>query len=299
MKAINLGATLYVPATRKDIVMVAMGSNPELRSMVICLEDSVSETDVEEAKYNFTNTLAYFQENDPALIVYARPRSVSMLLWMLKQPGIDMIDGFVIPKVNSKTLHQWLSALMTCNHDFMPTLECGEVFDRNALISMREQLMPYQARVTAIRIGGNDILNVLGVRRSRYRTAYDGPLGHVIRDITSTFIPSGFSVSAPVFEHYGSLDLLAQEVEQDIEHGLLTKTAIHPAQLKVIHDMYRPSAQEMLEAKTIMKNNPPAVFGSNGSMCEPATHANWAANILERASVFGSSQEQDNTPMVA
>ena len=300
MKAINLGATLYVPATRNDVVNLAMGSDPELRSMVICLEDSVSDDNVEMAKEHFTQALATFSKTSPEIIVYARPRSIAMLLWMLAQPGIEAINGFVIPKVNTETLHQWLSALMTTDHDFMPTLECADVFDRNALISMRDLLMPYVSRVTAVRIGGNDILNLLGVRRSRTKTAYDGPLGRVIRDVAATFIPAGFSVSAPVFEHYASLDLLAEEVEQDIEHGLLTKTAIHPAQLMIIHDLYRPHQQELEEARAIMKQNAAAVFGSRGSMCEPATHRNWAGRVMERASIFGTRPEnQAANSMVA
>ena len=40
----NLGATLYMPATREDIAdAVLHGKIPGLRSLVICLEDAVSE----------------------------------------------------------------------------------------------------------------------------------------------------------------------------------------------------------------------------------------------------------------
>lgn len=39
-----LGATLYMPATRTDLAEVILfGKIPELRSMVICLKDAVSE----------------------------------------------------------------------------------------------------------------------------------------------------------------------------------------------------------------------------------------------------------------
>ncbi|RYE50316.1 MAG: hypothetical protein EOP18_13580, partial [Rhizobiaceae bacterium] len=50
MSAVDLGATLYVPATRAAALSTAYGLHPELRSMVICLEDAVSEANVEDAK---------------------------------------------------------------------------------------------------------------------------------------------------------------------------------------------------------------------------------------------------------
>ena len=43
-----LGATLYMPATRHDLADVVLnGKIPGLRSLVICLEDAVSDSDVE------------------------------------------------------------------------------------------------------------------------------------------------------------------------------------------------------------------------------------------------------------
>lgn len=92
---------------------------------------------------------------------------------------------------------------------------------------------------------------------------------------------------ARLFEHYASLELLREEVEQDIEHGLLTKTAIHPSQVDVIHQCYQPSACDLHEAQTILEADAYAVFGSNGSMCEPATHRRWAGNVIARAETFG------------
>ena len=287
MSAVDLGATLYVPATLDAALTTAYGLYPDLRSMVVCLEDSIAERDVDLAKGKFVELLSAFETDVPHLQVYARPRDLGMLSWMLKQNGISRVQGFVLPKVTTQTLSHWLAALMQGTHQFMPTIETEEAFDRGALERIRDQLLPYASRVKVIRVGGNDILNVLGVRRSKFRTAYEGPLAAVIRDIAHTFIPHGFAVSAPVFEHYASLDLLREEVQQDIEHGLLTKTAIHPMQLSTIHECYRPSAGAMAEARQILEQDARAVFGSNGSMCEPATHTRWAGNIVKRAQVYG------------
>lgn len=287
MNAVELGATLYVPATNPAARTMAYGAIDDLRSMVVCLEDSVRDDQVDAALDDLAALLKALVAKVPTLSIYVRPRDFRMLPQLLKMEGIDRIDGFVLPKVTTQSLPVWLTALMHEDHRIMPTIEGEDAFDRMALARLCDQLKPYAERVSAVRIGGNDILGLLGIRRSRYRTAYDGPLGSVIRDIAGTFIPNGFSVAAPVFEHFSSPDVLRREVEQDIEHGLLTKTAIHPDQIAIIHSVYRPDVQEMAEARAILSHEAPAVFGRNGSMCEPATHAPWAGMVVKRAQTHG------------
>lgn len=287
MSAITLGATLYVPATNRSMRAIIRGSIADLRSVVLCLEDSVRDDEVIGALVNIQRLLMSLAECAPTLSVHIRPRTVDMLRQLVRLEGIDRVDGFVLPKVTTRSLPIWLSELMHDHHSIMPTIEGKEAFDRQALARLCDQLRPYAERVVAVRIGGNDILGLLGIRRSRLRTAYDGPLGSVIRDIAGTFIPNGFAVAAPVFEHYGAPDVLMREVEQDIDHGLLTKTAIHPAQIGVIHSVYRPESTDVAEARAMLADDAPAVFGRNGSMCEPATHSRWAQMTVRRAELFG------------
>ena len=289
MNAVDLGATLYVPAINPTARAMAYGAIQDLRSMVVCLEDSIRDHQAPEALKALETLLNDLAEKPSPLSVYVRPRNFQMLTKLLQMEGIERIDGFVLPKVTTQSLPVWLTALMHSEHRIMPTIEGEDAFDRAALSRLCDQLQPYAERVSAVRIGGNDILALLGIRRSRFRTAYDGPLGNVIRDIVGAFIPNGFSVAAPVFEHFSTPEILRFEVEQDIEHGLLTKTAIHPDQISIIHSVYRPNAREMTEARAILSHEAPAVFGGNGSMCEPATHAPWAGMIIKRAQTHGVS----------
>ncbi len=286
-KAVELGATLYVPVQRSNLLDIARGGNPDLRSIVVCLEDSIREDEVGNGKKRFCETLQALAETPPELLVYARPRDPQMLGWMLGQEGIGQLSGFVLPKVTADNLSGWLVHLDGGQHGIMPTIESVEAFDRKALEAMLRTLAPLGDRVHAVRVGGNDILNQLGVRRSRTRTAYDGPLGLAIATMASVFSPEGIALSAPVFEHYSSADTLREEVERDLEHGLLTKTAIHPDQVKIIHDVLRPSPSEIEEAHAILDGEAQAVFGRDGSMIEPTTHRRWAQSVLQRAAVHG------------
>lgn len=290
MRAIELGATLYTPVLNPAALENAYGACPDLRSMVICLEDAIREDEAVRAEQALKICLQRFSVLAPAVHVFVRPRTPQMLARILAMPGVDRLAGFVLPKVTTATLHAWLTLPGMEQHFVMPSIEGEEAFDFRSLSLLREQLMPWRDRVLAVRIGGNDLLNLIGVRRSRYRTAYDGLLGVAIRNITATFSSHGFSVSGPVFEHFGDHALLTEEVEQDIEHGLLTKTAVHPSQIAVIQRLYRPSPTEIREARAILDAASPAVFGANGSMCEPATHGRWAENIVQRAQIYGIAE---------
>ena len=142
-------------------------------------------------------------------------------------------------------------------------------------------------QVLCLRIGGNDLLNLLGVRRARGATVYDTPLRSVIADLVCVFHPVGYTLSAPVFERLDTPEVLAREVEADLQHGLLGKTAIHPLQIPVIEEQYRVSRDDYEMASAILRPDASAVFKLRGTFCEPATHQRWAAGILERTRVFG------------
>ena len=101
------------------------------------------------------------------------------------------------------------------------------------------------------------------------------------------FIPAGFSLSAPTFEHFENTALLTQEIDLDHQHGLFTKTAIHPTQIGIIHQSLKVNFNDFQDAKMIADVDAKSVFKNNGSMLEPATHRNWAKLILKRAELFG------------
>lgn len=286
--AIALGATLYVPASRPDLAAIAAGRHPNLRSAVICLEDSIHSRDVPAALANLADLLAGLSGGGgrrPALFV--RPRDEHMLAHILTLAGVGQLTGFVIPKATPDNLPHWFHALGESAHLVMPTLEHPQLLDGHELARLREQLLAHQPRILAVRIGGNDLIQAIGARRSALRTAYDGPLGDMIARFVTALAPWGFSLSAPVFEHFENRALLREEVERDLEFGLLTKTAIHPCQLDVIQGAYAVDPACLAEAEAMLAATGRAVFASRGAMCEAETHRSWARSIVRRAELFG------------
>ena len=299
-EAIALGATLYLPGTHGQLSRIALGERyPQLRSAVICLEDSIGGKDVPRAIANLAGLLEALPAGERRPRLFIRPRDPAMLQAVLRLSGIGRVDGFVIPKVCAESLPRYLACALHDHHRLMPTLETREILDPDEARRLRDQLLVIQDRILAVRIGGNDLLQTIGARRSAFRTIYEGPLAGVVAGLVATFAPYGFFLSAPVFEHFASEAVLRDEVERDVEHGLLTKTVIHPRQIEAVEACYAVGLGELAEARAILAPDSPAVFAVSGSMCEPATHGRWARTIVKRAEIFGLKRETDTIAAVS
>ncbi len=289
LSAARLGASLYVPASRPDLAAIASGRKlPELRSVIFCTEDAVHERDLEQA---LAHLAALLPELAPGpLLRFIRPRNPAVLRRLLRMDGIERVQGFALPKLDPHTLGDWLRAWDDSHgHYALPILETAEVFDRRRMELLRNRLEDsgLSDQVLCLRVGGNDLLNLLGIRRARGATIYDTPLRGVIADLVCIFHPAGYHLSAPVFERLDAPEVLAREVEADLQHGLIGKTAIHPAQIPLIEALYQVSRDDYDMASAVLAPDAAAVFKLRDTFCEPATHRRWAARVLERARVFG------------
>lgn len=288
-----LGATLYMPATRDDILDLACGSRiPELRSLVVCLEDAVAATDVDNALVNLHGLLVRLDARGGrprrAPLLFVRPRNAQMAAMLNDWPLMKHVDGFVVPKLTLGTLPAWAAAVSNPALGLMPTLETADVFDPGAMVELGLALNASLAqRVIALRIGGNDLMGCLGLRRDPARTLYSTPMAYVIPMLAGVMGAQGFALTAPVFERLDTPCLLREELALDLAHGLVGKTAIHPSQIGPIQEALRVSREDLDTARRIASNAAPAVFLHNDAMCEPATHRKWSLNILERARWHG------------
>jgi citrate lyase beta subunit len=116
----------------------------------------------------------------------------------------------------------------------------------------------------------------------------------VIDGLLETFCAQGICLCAPVSDRINDLATLLREVEEDIQRGLFAKTAVHPKQVHAIWAAYLPAPGEVAEARRIIDPDAPAVFGSNGSMLEPACHGEWARRILRREELYRSRTDSAN-----
>ena len=288
---LELGASLYVPATRPDLIALANRHKyPFLRSIIFCTEDAVAEKDVPRALRNLEVMLHDHDLEPSSLLRFVRVRHPAVLRTLLQMDGVDALTGFVLPKVTRDNLSEYFDAFHADDpFSVMLTLETIDAFDPRRMAELRDLLLqePIRRRILSLRIGGNDLFHLLGMRRPRGRTLYQTPLGVTIAQLVTTFRPHNFNLTAPVFEYLNSPRVLEREVRHDLAQGLFGKTAIHPRQVPIIEANYAVSARDLQTAEEILAHAAPPVFRLHGAMCEPATHRRWATLIVERAKIYG------------
>ncbi|MES2743141.1 MAG: HpcH/HpaI aldolase/citrate lyase family protein [Pseudomonadota bacterium] len=284
-----LGASLYVPTTHKHLLAIANGDKMRhLRSVIFCTEDAIAERDLSYALFNLSLALDNMAEQSDTLR-FVRVRNTEVMERVLAMAGARKLTGFVLPKTTRHNFDAYFSQVRHSHHLLMPTLETVEVFDDEEMKLFCRCLNTPQVRgrILALRIGGNDLLALLGLRRPASGTIYQTPLGQVIARLVTTFRPHGFALTAPVFEHLSQSAWLDAEVRQDLAHGMIGKTAIHPDQVPQIERHYRVAQSDIELALRIIDPASPAVFRMQESMCEVATHSSWAVQIIEQARLFG------------
>ncbi len=285
---LHLGASLYVPCDHPHLLEIARGDKlPGVRSLIFCLEDSVSEGQLERALRQLESVLKQLEPR-PGCLRFVRVRNPEVLRWVLGMDGVDLLDGFVLPKISTLTLGSYLLSLPEHSGFWlMPTLETRDVFEEGRMLELRAALEGVKHQVISLRIGGNDLLGLLNLRRLRGKTLYQTPLSSVVARLVSIFKPHGYNLSAPVYDIAHDSETLTTETRLDLEHGLFGKTAIHPSQIAPIEAEYRVDPLELRVAEATLKDDVPAVFMLEDHMCEVATHRNWALEVVSRAEIYG------------
>lgn len=297
-EAMSLGATMYVPILHPAIRDIVLGQKyPNLKSVVLCLEDALHVSDIDRGLYLLARLLDDLQGLDagpgqPWLFV--RPRNLDMARVICGLRGIGRVDGLVIPKIAIAQVEDWWQLASDADMRLMPTLECAWVFDPGAL-SAFASVLDAQARhrLIALRVGGNDLLATMQLRRVRGETLYDGPLVWALSQIMCQMGSRGYPLTAPVFDVLDDIATLARECARDAAFGFVGKTAVHPDQIDVIHRGFAACPQDVALAHQTLTPGANAVSRAAGMMLEPATHRGWAKRILARAAVYGIAGDME------
>lgn len=285
----NLGATLYTPCTHGNLSSIVQNTPDMTRSVVLCLEDSVNEDELSTALNNLRQSLLDFQPTDQVKR-FIRPRNPLVLAEILNYKNIEKIDGFVLPKFDLHAIELYEKVIQEQEHEhfsYMPIIETAQAFDQNAMARLSQKLKKWGDKVICLRIGGNDLMNLLGIKRMKGMTTYDTPLRSVIDQLIINFRPQGFELSAPVFDLIEDLETLEKEVKMDLAYGFYAKTAIHPTQVAVIEDAFSCFSETHLgQAESVLDNKAAAVFKFNGQMMEKTCHNRWATRTIKLAECY-------------
>ncbi|MFD6329733.1 HpcH/HpaI aldolase/citrate lyase family protein [Streptomyces niveus] len=220
MLATALGATLYSPATRPrladDIVKLA---GRGVVSMVLCLEDSIDDSEVEWAEDNLVQQFTDLDRRGAELpLLFVRVREPDQIPDLVRRlgPAAHILSGFVLPKFTEERGVPFLEALISAEHESgrrlfaMPVLESPELLHletrAETLTGIARTVDKYRERVLALRLGVTDFCSAYGLRRAPDMTAYDVRIvSAVIADVVNVLGRSdgtGFTITGPVWEYF-------------------------------------------------------------------------------------------------
>lgn len=220
-----LASTLYMPATRPNIYQdLLRKKHPALTSMVICLEDSIGDHEVDLAERKLVEELTDINQaiqngvliKSELPLIFIRIRSISQFVGLMDILGekIALLTGIVIPKFEAEAGEIILKELLKYNKQgyrlyAMPILETKKIIEKesrmNELLSIKKVLDQYKHLILNVRIGATDFCGLYGIRRSPETTIYDiAIIRDCISDIINIFTraDSAYVVSGPVWEYF-------------------------------------------------------------------------------------------------
>ncbi|PBC82199.1 MULTISPECIES: HpcH/HpaI aldolase/citrate lyase family protein [unclassified Streptomyces] len=221
--AVALGATLYSPATRPRLAAdVLKQAARGVTSMVLCLEDSIGDGDVEAGEENLVRQLGVLDEAATAgaglPLLFIRVRTPGQIPDLVRRMGtaVHRLSGFVLPKFTEERGIPFLEALNEAEGDcarrlfVMPVLESPELLHlesrADTLAGIARTVDKYRDRVLALRLGVTDFCSAYGLRRAPDMTAYDVQIvASVIADVVNVLgraDGTGFTVTGPVWEYF-------------------------------------------------------------------------------------------------
>ncbi|WP_235188892.1 HpcH/HpaI aldolase/citrate lyase family protein [Exiguobacterium artemiae] len=331
----SLGALLYMPGTRQDISDIIINQKyEELKSVAICLEDSVAEYDMKFAEKNVIlqlKKLSRFYNNslNDLPLIFVRTRNYNQFDQMMKQLTkleLSVLTGFIFPKCSKDILEKCLNLIEKVNLKFsinlyaMPILETKEIIYVESriktLLEIKEVCDKYAPIILNIRIGATDFSGVYGLRRKPYYSIYDiSVINACISDIINIFgrIEAKYTLSAPVWEYFSmeknedtivdmySLKIndtgLIKELLLDKQNGMSGKTIIHPSHILPVNCMQIVEKEDYLDAISILDSvNSGGVKKSTygNKMNEVNPHREWAKKIIIKSNIFGVFEDGFN-----
>ncbi|MEV6573010.1 HpcH/HpaI aldolase/citrate lyase family protein [Streptomyces sp. NPDC051577] len=221
--AAALGATLYSPATRPHLAAdIRKQAARGVLSMVLCLEDSISDAEVGSGE---TNLIRQFEaldaQEDELPLLFIRIRTPEQIPDLVRRLGgtARHLAGFVLPKFTETRGTAFLDAVADAENRnglprlyAMPVLETPDLLHLEtrveALAGISRTVNRYREHVLALRLGVTDFCSAYGLRRTPDMTAYDVQIvAGVIADVVNVLSRAdgtGFTVTGPVWEYFRS-----------------------------------------------------------------------------------------------
>lgn len=231
---------LYVPGTDPRLVDKALDSAAD--AVVIDLEDGVAATDKARARQVAAEAIA----GRPGRAVFVRVNATSTDLAVedIEAVAGTGVHGVRVPKVGGpdqiRTVAAWLEgAGAPAGTGIVPLIESALGVERCWEIASAS------TRIAGLAVGEADLRADLGV------TSEEALLYARSRCVTAARAAGHVCVQS-VYTNVRDLPGLRASTEQGRAMGFVGRSAIHPAQVEVIHEALAPSEEEVSAAQELL-----------------------------------------------
>ena len=149
-------------------------------------------------------------------------------------------------------------------------------------------------RVEALTLGGQDLTADLGVQKTRDGVEFLYARGRIVMAAKA----AGLLAFDTVWTDLNDMEGLKNEAALAVQIGFTGKAAVHPSQVDVIHEAYRPDTKELrrafriVEAARRAEREGKGVISVDGRMVD-APIVTRAFNLINLASLYGIEKEDD------
>lgn len=253
---------LYVPGNAHDKLAKALTRGAD--ALILDLEDAVPLTEKDSARDAVVSWLAQpVDRGEVELWVRVnsgdgRSTDVNALA------GLQNLTGLILAKVRDAaevvSIAERLTERGDTNTLLMPMIETSA-----ALLDARELAM--QPRVHLLQVGEIDLAGEMGLIPGDDEAELAGIRTLVV--LASAAAGIGSPVG-PVSRNTGDLEALARSTELIRRQGFMGRACIHPAQVRVIHQVFAPSPAEVAEAHAVIALAEKASANGSGVVLDDA-----------------------------
>eukprot|EP01133_Synstelium_polycarpum_P008385 gene8385-9857_t len=290
-----------VPGNDKRKVAKAVTLSSSIDCVVLDIEDGVAISKKQEARDEIKRSVVEDTYNGSELLVRVNSVDSGLLEADIEAlaPVARYIDGFVVPKVEHPSHLLYLAQLLKAHKaSDLKLLACIE--SARAIVGLRD-ICNYaegsgdKSALEALIFASEDYCADTGITRTPAATE----LLYARSAVVNNAIAAGLQAIDMVCINYKDPEYLRREVNEGVRMGFHGKQAIHPNQVDIICDAFRPSPQQFDFASRIVEQNDifqaegKGAFELDGKMIDMPM-VKWARNILSIESFYPPRQDATN-----
>ncbi|KYQ91177.1 citrate lyase subunit beta-like protein [Tieghemostelium lacteum] len=290
-----------VPGSDQRKIDKAVTLKDHIDCIVLDIEDGVAINRKQEARDLIKKSVVEQSFGTSELLVRVNSVDSGLLeedIEMLSQ-CYTYIDGIVIPKVDHPDHLKYISTLLQNKAPGNKLKFLASIESARAVVSLKDiicysettsAVIPYQ--LEALIFASEDYCADTGITR----TPTANELLYARSAIVNHSIAYGLQAIDMVCINYKDQEALKKETREGIQMGFHGKQAIHPNQIDIIRDSFRPSKEKFEFASKIIEQNDihqalgKGAFEVDGKMIDMPM-VKWAKNILSIESFYPPRQE--------